>query len=803
MQPLYFQPAPVVFEKNASEVTLPENANLWPNEIMQELYKQVPYIADFDPEVIMDRVDAERAYGFGHVEVKNKSELQNGASEQTLAAVGVQQARIPVIIKNRKLYPFDVVITADSKVLPLTEGRLRQALFRPQAFDVTGKTPGDLSMIGQLYPPVRVGGMGIAGGVGGDMSTKLSSALEDFLAKESEKKCPKCGSMEKCSCWGKKMASADGAGDLDKLAREGTGQSAGTAVGGAIGAVGGHRLGKMLAGSAEANSKGNWKQRLGARAVRAAATVGGLGAGSALGGSAGKNIEFTARHVGKQERALRREYERAQEKQGSLLAAILPTINPDDHIKFASALEEPGLQARYLKNSAATSPALLKLSEYDPVSNEKVASVIERAVRPNVVQVSRSEEGYRVKSANTDYWSPKTEYLDRGQVTRMVGAKVVLAADMSGSVTIGPDAGVSEAGSPESKPEIVSSFGLYRVKDDKGQELVGFVFPNLLDLDGTALPVALFSNGSATAMQESIAGELVGKDSGLVFGPASGHGMFVRQLPNGGVDAMIPMTIKAGYSEGGAHKMHVETFDGREVFIEVQPNIKNPLDVDGSCIIPDTFRWMPLGGDDVSLVEHPEDWGQSKAASRAFSSVVVRSGGDNSFSFAGIPVEKLSSADKQFLSLDDAMFLLTGLGTDLDYASEKLAESMALSAPVTVRIGRQIKMAQEQRAQATKTASSRFVGMPNLRRNLIKEAAFVPDPLAVDTVLSVGFINPENITTFISYLPEMDASQERLCELLVASRLGLSDVPSSPLEKSIKSLEEVLEGLRVLAFQKS
>jgi hypothetical protein len=70
-------------------------------------------------------------------------------------------------------------------------------------------------------------------------------------------------------------------------------------------------------------------------------------------------------------------------------------------------------------------------------------------------------------------------------------------------------------------------------------------------------------------------------------------------------------------------------------------------------------------------------------------------------------------------------------------------------------------------------------------------------------VLSLGFINPQNIMTFVSYLPELDASQERLCELLVAARLGLTDVPTSPLEKAIKAVEEVLEGLKVLAFQKS
>ena len=46
----------------------------------------------------------------------------------------------------------------------------------------------------------------------------------------------------------------------------------------------------------------------------------------------------------------------------------------------------------------------------------------------------------------------------------------------------------------------------------------------------------------------------------------------------------------------------------------------------------------------------------------------------------------------------------------------------------------------------------------------------------------------------------IEAVQQKLCELLVASRLGIPDVPVGALEKTVKSLEDVLEGLRVLAF---
>ena len=123
-QPLFFEPN-VQFEKIAAEVMLPEDPNEWPNELMQELFKQVPYVADFEPHVTMDRVDAERGFGFGHVEVQNKTEIQHGADPAAMESAGVKNARIPIIIKDRKLQPLDLLVTADSKVLPLTESRLQ------------------------------------------------------------------------------------------------------------------------------------------------------------------------------------------------------------------------------------------------------------------------------------------------------------------------------------------------------------------------------------------------------------------------------------------------------------------------------------------------------------------------------------------------------------------------------------------------------------------------------------------------------------------------------------------------------
>lgn len=724
---LYIQPA-ATLEKSAAEVALPEDANAWPHELLQELYKQVPYIADFDPQVVMDKVDAERGYGFGHVEVQNKSEVQQGLAPDQMKSIGVHQVRIPIIIKDRKLMPFDVLVTSESKALPLTEGRLRQALFRPQAFDVTGKTPGDMSMVGQLYPPYRqnygFGGGGMTGqaGMGKEGSGGEQPTNEHFHSK-----------LEKVL--GLSPA------DVAKLKGQKTAEAA------------------IAGASAPVPSTNTVKAMT-------------------------PNLAKT----------------------GSILQAILPTIEMKDFAAFTDRFDK-GMQAAYVKNAHATDAAMKTLLSFEPNENEwaKTASVLEN-LQPSVVQLRKEAEGYSVKQASHLAWSPSVEEIDRGEAVKRFGEKVVLAADLSGSATLTDGEGAS-ASPEENRAELVSGYGFYRVKTVDGQELNGFVFPNLYDTNGTALPIALFTDGSSAAVQEAIVGERLTENvPELPLGDTpQGHGCFVRVL-DGACEATIPFTVKAGYASGGAQQYQVETYDGRSMMLSVQDGggLKTPREIDDTAIIPADFVWLSLGDkQDVELVAEPDAWGQQKEAMQNLASVVVRAGSDNSFTLDGPLLRKVASDDRSFLPLDDALFLLAGLGSDLTYASEKLAAALATQAPVTVKVARSIIPMKQALDAAVAAVGEKIASMPNVRRDLVKEAAFLSDPTAVDTVLSLGFINPENITTFIGFLPQIDKVQASLCELLIAARLGLSDIPVSALEKCVRSLEETIDGLKTVAFTRS
>jgi hypothetical protein len=377
---------------------------------------------------------------------------------------------------------------------------------------------------------------------------------------------------------------------------------------------------------------------------------------------------------------------------------------------------------------------------------------------------------------------------------------------MSGATTIadGADASVPpEADVDTEKLAPIDVSGMYKVRSLDGVEMVGCVVHGLLDVNGSALPLSLFTNGSVAALQEDILGEAVeGKPVLPTATEPSGYGMFHAMLA-GGLVGTIPMDVHSSWSEQGKGKKYqAVTFDGRQIQVAIQPNIVTVVSPDEqTMLIPHGWQWTPLGpSGEAALVGSSDIQEKTANAQRRLASVDVVSGG-GTFSFRGPVVEKLASDQREFLDLDGAMFLMAGLGVEQQYGMRKLGQSFNGREPVQVRIGRVITTSDEQVKQAQARAAHAYSVFPSLKRQLFKEAAVVTDPEAVDAVLSIGFINPENLTAFISYMPALEAASEKLAEILMATRLGLDSIPMGAIEKSMRALEEVLEGLKALAFE--
>lgn len=655
------------FSKTAAEVTLPEDPSGWQQEILQEIYKQAPFIADYDPSVVMDRLDGERGTAFGHIEVGNKTELNVSQGDPAAQVAGIRHVRIPIIVRDGKLYPFDLMVTEDAKVLPLTERRLRSALFRPQVFDVTSRTPGDQSLISALYPPYR--------------------------------------------------------------------QNYGFGGGGAT----------MSAGMGKEGSK-----------------------------------------------------------KASILEVVLPTALESDYTRTAESLQE--VAEWLVHNKEAMAHPLKVLSGFQPQAARTLTEKVAHALIPSVIQVARTNDGYVVKKASAQYWHPTIQRVDRGELVRTVGAEVALMIDKTGSVTsaMGEDlASEPEEQTESDTPKLITDYGIYKVQDQEGKHLIGFAFPNLIDVEGHPLPMTLFTNGSQTAVQGEIVGVRVAEGLSVTTGRPKGYGAFYKVLPNGRVEAMVPMDLQMNFTGADGQVALVgHTMEGREIQVSIEQGIQKPTLADEQHLcVPEDWRWLPLEGTKaVSLVAHPDEY--MKVAEIPLS-VQLRGDASGSFSISGGPIEKVAKDEREMLSMEDTLFYLAGLGVPPAIGIRKMAETIQRMAPVTVAVSRDISPSALVNEEAVKTASASPSFTVKLRQDLAKEAAFVPDPLAVDTMLSLGFLNPENVMTFVSYMPQLDEAQAHLGDLLVAARLGLREVPVYALERAMKGLEDVIEGLNVLAFQKN
>ena len=107
----------------------------------------------------------------------------------------------------------------------------------------------------------------------------------------------------------------------------------------------------------------------------------------------------------------------------------------------------------------------------------------------------------------------------------------------------------------------------------------------------------------------------------------------------------------------------------------------------------------------------------------------------------------------------------------------------------------------------------------NMRVNLIKEAAemvFVEadakvlEPFikiaedkvkgaeTVDSMLSLNFVNSENIGKFKGYSPLLQLAASKLCQLAIASRLGVTQIDERDAVRAFKSIDNLVSDLELM-----
>lgn len=665
-----FMEKPVLQFEKVAYVDVDEDPNKWPRQILTELYRVVPEVSNYTPRVAMMKTDTERGYGYGTVIIENTT---NSALATTNLTGTPKQALIPVVIKNYQLCPLDLLMTAKGKMVPLNEHRLREALFRPETFEMITDDWGDTSLYQLFYPPGRSdndinSGEAQSFGSGSPVSYMYGSGM-------------KLGQLDDFALL-KAVRNTLYASDLDGLAK---------------------------AASAFAPELSN-------------------GSVPFLHG-----LAFLA------------------EASDSAVKSASPIVD--------AALDVAGFD-------------VLQLKYHDDLN------------------------AYSMKVANRKlYRDTGIRMFDRGDFLKFAGENLTNKIDTEGAVTIA----ASTQGDTEDENWVtVETPGVYKVKTIHGKELSGWVLPNLIDLDGTISPMAIFTNGSSACVQSQIAGKQISALSDLPSVSPKGTGCFYAG-DQSGVLVTVPLLVE-GEELGmdGSNSWLCKSFTGEEATVRIVPGIKKMLALEGELLIPESAKFLPMNDEDAIVLAQDPYEATKTAAEVVEPRMSVRQLEDQVLiSYNALP--KLASVFGKNANVDDAVMALCLAGASAQAAHDYLEQSK--HARIEVRGLRDITYADSLLSSTRKLAEEQSRAVTGLRKYLVKEAAAMPTSMSVDAVLSLGLINSENIRLYVSYIPYLEKCLSEICEMVLGSRLGMVEVPEYAAARASRGIDDVIRGLKSLALR--
>jgi len=463
----------------------------------------------------------------------------------------------------------------------------------------------------------------------------------------------------------------------------------------------------------------------------------------------------------------------------SLLDAISSTITDVEKKTFLSKIaNHPGLTNAYLTNDAFR----------NGVNKIASAKLPEVSVKPTVVQLTKlSHNTFAVKLANVNRYEPEYLEADINTIANQIGdtAYNMAPGESRTYSTINP---IPTKERPVSHD--INTPGTFTVQDSLGNSSTGAVLP-VTSFDGKNTGDSLFVNNNAFAIQEKIAGVKVANEVDINESIPSGYGTFYSPSTNS-VTEPIQINYSTQNQSGSTTHVGIDRF-GNQINAVRNPMVTKLAYIGGnSYAVPTSSKWISLPNAEVSL-KSSEDNIKTASIDNLSSTVEVRRNGDQ-YSFSGRPVSNLSKDETQFLSKEGAEWLLATMGVStsrLDSLNGKTYMKVA---------GARTIMPVSMVTMVEKRASDRNW---KLNKDLIKEAALIPEEETVDKILALGFLKPDNVKKFAGYLPELEKTTNKLADLLFASRCGLSSVPEDAIESAMRNTDQIISGLRTLQEQQN
>lgn len=503
---------------------------------------------------------------------------------------------------------------------------------------------------------------------------------------------------------------------------------------------------------------------------------------------------------------------REKAAQFPMLHAVSDTVHADQFEVLEQHLQKDGSVRGAVLGNPITRAYFLKAASIEPQREAlKTASDFWLAGRldPDVLLVNRegSDEGretpvYQVKVASRHAYddTPAVE-MSRAEALRTLGDRIVKEADLRGIMVIIKKPKGDEPFEIGEGPSLLDRSGPCRVIGS-GRPMMGWLMNKVLNvLSGHRSPFRLFSDGDNFGLQEDI-GAFPEENAKSLLSSDTPHGWgsFCWEDEQGELTCTEPLECSAEEGEGGRRFYLCRSADGRDVRVLRSASVRTLSPASsGTVLVPESARWISLGTRMVRLDGRESAQQHIKNAARTCS--ISYSGG--AYHLDGLPLRKISSRSQ--LGPMEALYTLGLLGFSKESAERVLAKAFRQGQVKVAGVSEVTALSDLQRRSQEKTAAlgsdldREIHALRNLSYGLLKEAASLGDADSVDAVLSLGFLNIDNISRFVSFIPAFESTQHRLGTLLLAARLGLSELPQDHLLRAFFALEHVLVGLRRLS----
>jgi hypothetical protein len=482
-------------------------------------------------------------------------------------------------------------------------------------------------------------------------------------------------------------------------------------------------------------------------------------------------------------------------------------------------IKNPTVAANFHKHGH--SEIIKKLANLQPVNMNEFRQGVEALInRPIQVLRRDGSKKYTILSNSDFVFSPViTTGMERRDFEQQIAEVSDCVADTMNEVDCNGEKMIPVPVEPQDKPyvylagpvqrtiESANEFDHYVVRNSRGVEHTGVVVPTVINFDMEVLPVKLFLSNTMSTIQPEIAGVRIKncdyKPEGQLPQPGQ-TGTFLFMMNKSKGLATIPVTVKSVTSDGSYLKIVVLDLLGVGYQLKIDNNMQDLqriAKVGDWYLLPGGFQWIPMQGFEQVSNSDVDFVTKSAGLKKSANPVKLIATGFNQYSMKG--VNKYAAAcgwDHTMLNDYQAKFLLLSLGMRPDDINFAIKQAN-LSGDAEIHGLNFLPLKSEKIAEAKPLAEKMLKIAKKLKTNLIKEASYMADSQTVDTLLSLNFVNPENISKFVNKIPALKNCISHLASCLIASRLGMSDIPEQAAASAMYRLLDVINGLEAMRAQ--